>query len=108
MCGGKLLAAVVFVSLFGAHATASAQSWPQRPVRFIVPYSPGGGADTLVRIMTRGLATQWSQPIVVDNRPGGDATIGVQLTAQAPADGHTLVLIITSHAVHPQHQATAV
>ena len=101
MCGGKLPAAVVFVSLFGACATASAQSWPQRPVRFIVPYSPGGGADTLVRIMTRGLATQWSQPIVVDNRPGGDATIGVQLTAQAPADGHTLVLIITSHAVHP-------
>ena len=78
-----------------------AQEYPQRPVRFIVPYPPGGGADTLVRIITRGLSARWKEPIVVDNRPGGDATIGVQLAATAPPDGHTLVLIITSHAVHP-------
>ncbi len=78
-----------------------AAAFPERPVRFIVPYPPGGGADALVRIITKGLASRWSQPVVVDNRPGGDATIGVHLAAQAPADGHTLVLIITSHAVHP-------
>ncbi len=80
---------------------AAAAEFPSRPVRFIVPYPPGGGADTLARIVTKGLSGRWNQPVVVDNRPGADATIGVHLAAQAPADGHTLVLIITSHAVHP-------
>jgi tripartite-type tricarboxylate transporter receptor subunit TctC len=82
-------------------ALAQPAAYPQRPVRFIVPYPPGGGADTLARIIIRGVSGRWNHPIVVDNRPGADATIGVHLTAQAPADGHTLVLVITSHAVHP-------
>ena len=80
---------------------AGATDYPTRPVRFIVPYPPGGGADTLARIVTKGLSTRWNQSVVVDNRPGADATIGVNLTAQSPADAHTMVLIITSHAVHP-------
>lgn len=96
----KMLTAAALAALPSAYAAFAAE-FPQRPVRFIVPYPPGGGADSLVRIITKGLATRWNQPIVVDNRPGGDATIGVLLTGQAPADGHTLVLIITSHAVHP-------
>lgn len=93
-----LLAGVVANN--ATHA-ASAAEFPARPVRFIVPYPPGGGADTLARIVTKGLSVRWNQPVVVDNRPGADATIGVHLTAQSPPDGHTLVLIITSHAVHP-------
>lgn len=97
----KMLAAVGLAGSLICHGAAFAAEFPQRPVRFIVPYPPGGGADTLVRIIAKGLAARWSQPIVVDNRPGGDATIGVHLTAQAPADGHTLVMIITAHAVHP-------
>ncbi len=84
-----------------ASAASAATDFPARPVRFIVPYPPGGGADTLARIVTKGLSARWNQPVVVDNRPGADATIGVHLTAQSPADGHTMVLIITSHAVHP-------
>lgn len=95
-----LVPLILMGPLYAAH-DASAQEFPQRPVRFIVPYSPGGGADALARIIARGLDTRWNEPVVVDNRPGADATIGVHLTAQAPADGHTLVLIITSHAVHP-------
>lgn len=97
----KILATVSLAALLSGHGAAFAADFPERPVRFIVPYPPGGGADALVRIITRGLTTRWSQPIVVDNRPGGDATIGVDLTAHSPPDGHTLVLIITSHAVHP-------
>ena len=96
-----MLRSIVLAALVVGHAAAFAAEFPQRPVRFIVPYSPGGGADALVRIITRGLTARWSQPIVVDNRPGGDATIGVDMTAHSPPDGHTLVLIITSHAVHP-------
>ncbi len=97
----KMFVAMVLTALIAGPAAAVAADFPQRPVRFIVPYSPGGGADALVRIITRGLSTHWNQSIVVDNRPGGDATIGVDLTAHSPPDGHTLVLIITSHAVHP-------
>ena len=97
-----MLRSLVAVALLAGHAAAAfAAEFPQRPVRFIVPYTPGGGADTLARIITRGLTTRWGQPIVIDNRPGGDATIGVDMTKHSPADGHTLVLIITSHAVHP-------
>ena len=96
----SIFPALALAAAICAHGAVAAD-FPQRPVRFIVPYTPGGGADALARIITRGLGTRWSQPIVVDNRPGGDATIGVQLTAQAPADGHTMVLVITSHAVHP-------
>ena len=91
----------IFASMLAMCGCAGAQQFPERTVRFIVPYPPGGGADTLARIIARGLAARWREPIVVDNRPGGDATIGVQMTANAPPDGHTLVMIITSHAVHP-------
>ena len=97
----KMLVAVVLAASLAGHDTILAAEFPDRPVRFIVPYSPGGGADALVRIITRGLTTRWNQSIVVDNRPGGDATIGVDMTAHSPPDGYTLVLIITSHAVHP-------
>ena len=97
-----MLRSLMLAALLAGHAAAAfAAEFPQRPVRFIVPYTPGGGADTLARIITRGLTTRWGQPIVIDNRPGGDATIGVDMTKHSPADGHTLVLIITSHAVHP-------
>ena len=96
-----VLTAAIFVAGGGVIGTACAADFPVRPVRFIVPYPPGGGADTLARIVTKGLSVRWSQPVVVDNRPGADATIGVHLTAQSPPDAHTMVLIITSHAVHP-------
>jgi tripartite-type tricarboxylate transporter receptor subunit TctC len=97
---GIALLALVLAAASTFHE-AFAQQFPQRPVRFIVPYTPGGGADTLARIVTRGLSETWNQPIVVDNRPGADATLGVDVASRAPPDGHTLVLIITSHAVHP-------
>ena len=92
---------LLIAALLAGQGAALAQQYPERPVRFIVPYPPGGGADSLVRIIARGLATRWKEPIVVDNRPGADATIGVQQAAMAQPDGHTLVLVITSHAVHP-------
>lgn len=92
---------ILVLAATSAFHEAFAQHFPQRPVRFIVPYTPGGGADTLARIVTRGLGESWNQSIVVDNRPGADATLGVDVASRAPPDGHTLVLIITSHAVHP-------
>lgn len=78
-----------------------ASDFPSRPVKLIVSWTPGGGADSLARQLSRGLSERWNQPVVVENKPGADATIGIQSLLIAPADGYTIALIITSHAVHP-------
>ena len=78
-----------------------AAEFPGHAVRFIVSWTPGGGADSLARLLSKGLTEQWKQPVVVENKPGADATIGIQALTMAPADGYTFAIIITSHAVHP-------
>ena len=78
-----------------------AADFPSRPVNLIVSWTPGGGADSLARQLSRGLSERWNQPVVVENKPGADATIGIQSLLIAPPDGYTIALIITSHAVHP-------
>jgi tripartite-type tricarboxylate transporter receptor subunit TctC len=71
---------------------AAAQSFPERPVRIVVPLTPGGSPDTLARILSQGLQGVWSQPVVVENRPGGNQNIGSDLVAKSPPDGHTWLL----------------
>jgi tripartite-type tricarboxylate transporter receptor subunit TctC len=86
----------------GAQARDSAQAYPTRPVRLIVPYPPGGGNDTLARLFGQKLGEAWGQQIVVDNRPGAGTIIGTQLAARSAADGYTLLLSsIATHAVAP-------
>ena len=83
-------------------APALAADFPQRAVRFVVGYAPGGGADILARVIARELSTRWQQPVVVENRPGGGGTIAANLVAHAAADGYTMLLITTNHAVPSQ------
>lgn len=78
-----------------------AEAFPTRPIRLIVPLSPGGGADALARVVTTRLSERLDKPVVLDNRPGGDTTIGVNIAAKAAPDGHTMLLIYSIHAVHP-------
>src|SRR5690349_520248 len=73
----------------GAGAPACAADFPTKPVRFIVPFPPGAGADATVRAIGRKLTDYWGKPVVVDNRPG---IPGLQYAAQATPDGYTLVL----------------
>lgn len=80
---------------------SSAAAFPNHAVRFIVPWTAGGGGDSLARQLGRGLSELWGQPVVVDNKPGADATIGIQALTMLPADGYSIAVIITSHAVHP-------
>src|SRR4051812_44887161 len=71
--------------------TASAADYPQRPIRMVVPFSPGGTSDTLARILGQKMTEAWGQQIVVDTRPGASGIIGTELAAHAPADGYTLL-----------------
>ena len=98
----RTFTAVIAASLCAAGAApAAAAGFPNHPVRFIVSWTPGGGADTLARQLGKGLSERWGQPVVIENKPGADATLGIQALKAAAPDGHTLALIITSHAVHP-------
>jgi tripartite-type tricarboxylate transporter receptor subunit TctC len=70
----------------------AAQGFPERPVRIIVPLTPGGSPDTIARAIAQGLQGVWPQPVVVENRPGGSQNIGADLVAKSPADGYTWLL----------------
>jgi len=95
-----VIAAVSALSVAGFVAPATAQSYPTRPVRFIVSYPPGGGADTVARVLGQKLAESWGQQVVVDNRPGGGANIGPELAARAAPDGHTIFQTALVHTVN--------
>ncbi len=77
------------------------RAYPSKPIRIIVPYTPGGFNDTLARTLGQKLNEKWGQPVVVDNRPGGGTTIGTSLAAKAPADGHTLLVVSFAFGVNP-------
>jgi len=89
--------------LFAIAATAAqAAEWaPQRPVRMIVPFPPGGAVDTIARIVASGLPARFGQQVVVDNRGGANAIIGTELTARAAPDGHTILVVPAGHAITP-------
>ncbi|MDB5842459.1 MAG: tripartite tricarboxylate transporter substrate binding protein [Herminiimonas sp.] len=92
----RMLAALLGASLCAVTAGASAQAFPSKPVTIIVPFAPGGGADTLIRLLAPRLSAQWGKPVIVDNRPGASGQIGANYVAQAPADGHTLLMATTA------------
>jgi tripartite-type tricarboxylate transporter receptor subunit TctC len=86
--------------LAGTAGPAAAQVYPTRPIRFIVAYPPGGGADTIARLVGQKLAEAWGQQAIVDNRPGGGANIGAELAAHAAPDGYTLFETTLTHTVN--------
>jgi len=88
------LAALFFIG------AASAQPYPSRPVKIIVPFTPGSATDVMARIVGERLNVAWGQPVVVENRPGAGGTIGIRDTARAEPDGYTLAVVSSGHAVN--------
>lgn len=92
----------VAAAVAGAVSAAWAQTYPTKPLRLIVPQAPGGTNDAVARILGQNLAERLGQPVVVDNRPGAGGNIGTVQAAQAPKDGYTLLLTISStQAINP-------
>lgn len=87
------------LALIGPMHTAGAETWPLRPVRIIVPFGPGGTTDIFARLVGLHLQTALSQPVTIENRPGGNFGIGTEAAAKSPADGYTLVMVTSSHAL---------
>lgn len=84
-----------------AAAPASAQQYPAKPVRIIVPFAAGGGSDFVARLTGQKLGEALGQQVIVDNRPGGGANIGIELAMRAAPDGYTLLQITPSYTINP-------
>jgi tripartite-type tricarboxylate transporter receptor subunit TctC len=84
-----LLAAIGMLHIGTVHGAP----FPSKPMRLIVPFTPGGFNDQLARVLGQKFTERWGQPVVIDNRPGGSTVIGTDLAASAPRDGHTLLIV---------------
>ena len=97
---------VAMLAVLAWGATASAQdadhgTFPAKPVRLLVPFPPGGAVDIVARTLGDELTRRWGQQVVIENRPGAGGIIASQAAAQSPADGYTLILVATGHALNP-------
>ena len=93
-----ILAALALAGL--AAGPVRAQAWPDKPIRIVVPYTPGGASDITARLLADRLSVRLGQPVTVDNRAGASGVIGTELVAKAQPDGHTLALVASSHVVN--------
>lgn len=93
---------LALAALAAAPLPAAAQAWPAKPVRLVIPFPAGGATDILGRLLAQKLGAALGQQVVIDNKPGAGGTIGSDLVAKAPADGHTLLLATSStHSIGP-------
>lgn len=101
------LGASILIGIAALTGSAAAQDYPQKPVRLIVPFGPGSGADTIGRIVAERLGEELKGAVVVDNREGAGGAIGAASAAKAAPDGYTLLLGVTTTVVSPHLQASA-
>jgi tripartite-type tricarboxylate transporter receptor subunit TctC len=95
----RVFVTIAFAALLPAAGAAGGQDFPVRPVRFMIPLAPGGGADITVRAVAQKLTSIWGQTVVVDNRPGGTGVVALELAARAQPDGYTIIMISGTHTV---------
>jgi len=84
-----------------AAQSGRAQSYPEKPVRLIVPYAPGGGVDLIARALAQKMSEAWGQAVIVDNRAGAGGNIGMELVARASPDGYTMLVMSSSIVINP-------
>jgi tripartite-type tricarboxylate transporter receptor subunit TctC len=94
-------AATAALLLGPAAPPATAQAWPAKPVRIVVPFAPGGSTDVVARMLAQKLTTTWGQTVVVENRAGAGGNVGADVVAKAPGDGYTLLMASGSITINP-------
>ncbi|MBO9650418.1 MAG: tripartite tricarboxylate transporter substrate binding protein [Variovorax sp.] len=100
-----LLAALGSIACLAAAGPAGAQgTYPDKPIRIIVPFPAGGVVDGVARIVGQGLSSKYGQPVIVENKPGAGGALGTGVVGKAPPDGYTLLMVSPSHAVAPSLQ----
>jgi tripartite-type tricarboxylate transporter receptor subunit TctC len=97
----RLLQSCAVAVVVAAGGPALAQTWPTKPIRFVVPFAPGGASDVLARLVGQKLSERLGQPVVVENKPGAATTVGAADVARAPADGYTLLLAPAPFVIAP-------
>lgn len=98
---GAALAAPLMVGAPDALAADATDTWPSKTVTLVVPYSAGGGTDIIARALAEQLGRLWGQQVVVDNRTGANGIVGSSFVNKAAPDGHTLLMVVGSHAINP-------
>lgn len=93
--------AIIAACAGSAQAQTSSQGWPNRPIRMVVPYTPGGYTDLMARLVSEKMAIALGQSIVIENKPGANAAIGTDAVAKAAPDGYTFGTVIAAHSVNP-------
>lgn len=97
----QILAGSCVVGLLWALASPAHATFPDKPIRLVVPFAPGGGTDLIARTLGVGMASALGQPVIIENKPGAGTIIGTDLVAKSPPDGYTLVVASFAHAVNP-------
>lgn len=97
----RALGALVVISASVGSASAQTPNWPTRPIRMVVPYTPGGYTDMMARFVSEKIAASLGQSIVIENKPGANAVIGTDVVAKAAPDGYTFGTVIAAHSVNP-------
>jgi len=96
-----LLLLPIVLGAMSAPQSVPAQDYPSKPIRWIIPYSPGGTSTFLARMIAEKLTEAWKQPIIIDNRTGANGNIGTAAAAKAAPDGYTMVLVASTYTMNP-------
>ena len=96
-----LLAAALALAFAAPGLAQSAEKYPERQIRIIVPYPPGGSVDVLGRVVAQRMQENWGQTVIVENRPGAGTMIGTAAAAKAEPDGYTLIIVVSGHTTNP-------
>jgi tripartite-type tricarboxylate transporter receptor subunit TctC len=96
----KTITLAIYLTLAAA-GPCIAQVYPDKPVKLVIPFPPGGGTDIVGRLIAQKLSEVWQQPVIVDNKPGANTLIGTEFVAKTNADGYTLLMASPSHTINP-------
>jgi tripartite-type tricarboxylate transporter receptor subunit TctC len=94
-------ASLTILAAGGVLAQSSADKYPERPIKIIVPFAPGGSTDIIARVIAQKMTENWGQQVIVETRPGAATVIGTGAAAKADPDGYTLIIVVSNHATNP-------